>query len=50
MGGKIGVVVQVKSDNTTDGVTTVARDVAMHIAALNPAFLDQTSVDPDTIE
>jgi len=50
MGGKIGVVVQVKSDNTTDAVTSVARDVAMHIAALNPAFLDQTSVDPDTIE
>ena len=50
MGGKIGVVVQVKSDNTTDAVTSVARDIAMHIAALNPAFLDQTSVDPDTIE
>jgi len=50
MGGKIGVVVQVKSESTTDAVTSVARDVAMHIAALNPAFLDQTSVDPDTIE
>lgn len=50
MGGKIGVVVQVKSDNTSDEVSSVARDVAMHIAALNPAFLDQTSVDPDTIE
>lgn len=50
MGGKIGVVVQVKSDNTTDEVTSVARDIAMHIAALNPAFLDQTSVDPETIE
>lgn len=50
MGGKIGVLVQVKSENTSDEVSTVARDVAMHVAALNPQFLDKTSVDADTIE
>jgi elongation factor Ts len=50
MGGKIGVLVQVKSENTDIQVATVARDVAMHVAALNPLFLDNTSVDADTIE
>ncbi len=50
MGGKIGVLVQVKSENTNAEVATVARDVAMHVAALNPQFLDNTSVDADTIE
>lgn len=50
MGGKIGVLVQVKAENATDEVSNVARDIAMHIAALNPMFLDQTSVDADTIE
>lgn len=50
MGGKIGVLVQVKSENVNEEVATVARDVAMHVAALNPQFLDNTSVDADTIE
>lgn len=50
MGGKIGVLVQVKSENVNGEVATVARDVAMHVAALNPQFLDNTSVDADTIE
>lgn len=50
MGGKIGVLVQVKSENVNEEVETVARDVAMHVAALNPQFLDNTSVDADTIE
>ncbi|HSR03073.1 MAG TPA: translation elongation factor Ts [Proteiniclasticum sp.] len=50
MGGKIGVLVQVKSENVNNQVATVARDVAMHVAALNPLFLDNTSVDADTIE
>jgi len=50
MGGKIGVLVQVKAEKASDEVSNVARDIAMHIAALNPTFLDQTSVDADTIE
>ncbi len=50
MGGKIGVLVQVRSEQANDAVATVARDVAMHVAALNPQFLDNTSVDADTIE
>lgn len=50
MGGKIGVLVQVKSENNTEEVSSVARDVAMHVAALNPLFLDRTSVDDKTIQ
>lgn len=50
MGGKIGVLVQAKTETVSDEVSNVARDVAMHVAALNPQFLDKTSVDADTIE
>ena len=50
MGGKIGVLVQVKAENNTEDVSSVARDVAMHVAALNPLFLDSTSVDDKTIQ
>ncbi|NLB20471.1 MAG: elongation factor Ts [Clostridium sp.] len=50
MGGKIGVLVQVKSENNTEEISSVVRDVAMHVAALNPMFLDQSSVDDKTIQ
>ncbi|MBP1918527.1 translation elongation factor Ts [Youngiibacter multivorans] len=50
MGGKIGVLVETASENATDEVANVARDVAMHVAALNPKYLDRTSVDEETIE
>lgn len=50
MGGKIGVLVQVNAEKNTEEVSSVARDVAMHVAALNPEFLDRTSVDEKTIQ
>jgi elongation factor Ts len=50
MGGKIGVLVETASENATDEVANVARDIAMHVAALNPKYLDKTSVDEETIE
>lgn len=50
MGGKIGVLVETTSENATVEVANVARDVAMHVAALNPKYLDKTSVDEETIE
>ncbi len=50
MGGKIGVLVQVDAENATQEVSAVAKDVAMHVAALNPQFLDNSSVDAETIE
>lgn len=50
MGGKIGVLVQLKADNATDETQKVAKDVAMHVAATNPAFLSKDQVDQDTLE
>lgn len=45
MGGKIAVVTIVKGNNET-----LAKDVCMHVAAINPRYLDRTSVDQDVIE
>ena len=43
--GKIGVLVALKGDNTEIG-----RQIAMHIAATNPASLSQDDLDPSLIE
>lgn len=45
MGGKIGVLVSVEGAD----VGEVARQVAMHVAASNPAALDRNSIDPDVL-
>ena len=46
MGGKIGTVcVLTNTDNAV-----VAKDVAMHIAAMNPAYLDEASVPAEDLE
>lgn len=50
MGGKIGVLVQLKSENANADVQKVAKDVAMHVAATNPAFLNKELVDNATLE
>lgn len=50
MGGKIGVLVQLKSENANEDVQRVAKDVAMHVAATNPAFLAKDMVDQNTLE
>jgi elongation factor Ts len=53
-GGRIGVLLEVNSE--TDFVArneefqTFARDVAMHIAALNPQFVQQSDIDEGTRE
>ncbi|ADU66488.1 translation elongation factor Ts [Desulfurispirillum indicum] len=44
MGGKIGVIV-----NLNGGDGELAKDLCLHIAASNPQFLDQSSVDPEFI-
>jgi elongation factor Ts len=43
--GKIGVLVALKGDNTDFG-----RQVAMHVAALNPASLSEADIDPALVE
>jgi len=45
LGGKIGVLVAL--EGTTDA--TVARQVAMHVAASNPQALDKDSIDADLL-
>ncbi|MBP1931520.1 translation elongation factor Ts [Ammoniphilus resinae] len=46
MGGKIGVIVQL--DGSTD--ESLAKDVAMHIAAVNPKYVSRDQVSQDEIE
>lgn len=53
-GGKIGVLVEVNSE--TDFVarnprfTELARDIAMHVAAMSPTYVDRESVPHDVVE
>ncbi len=46
MGGRIGVIEVVKG-NDSEGV---ASQVAMHIAATNPRYLDETQIDPEELK
>ena len=48
-GGKIGVLVNLEVEGDID-VTTIGKDVAMQIAALNPRFWDKSDVTEDIIE
>src|SRR5699024_10058541 len=46
MGGRIGVLVHLDAADKED----VARDVAMHIAAINPLYITRDEVPADKIE
>lgn len=52
--GKIGVLISASAPgiaaDKVDAVAAVLKDVAMHVAAFAPRFLNATSVDPATIE
>lgn len=48
-GGRIGVLVELSTENVSDVVFEVAKDIAMHIAAANPQFLNKDEVDIDTL-
>lgn len=48
--GKIGVLVNLKTELPAEKVETVGRDVAMQIAALNPRFWDKSQVDESTLD
>jgi elongation factor Ts len=53
-GGKIGAIVEINSE--TDFVARnpkfgeLARDIAMHVAAMSPQYLDRASVPTDVLE
>ena len=49
-GGKIGVLVNLETGLTAEQVETVGKDVAMQIAAMNPAYLDKSEVDQATLD
>jgi translation elongation factor Ts len=50
LGGKIGVLIGLKTDATSAEVETIGRDVAMQVASMNPQFIDESGVDPSYIE
>lgn len=48
--GKIGVLVALKSDADADTLATLGKQLAMHIAATNPASLSEKDLDPALVE
>lgn len=52
MGGKIGVMVQFSTtaDAESDAFKSMAKDVAMQVAAANPQYLDEASVPAEVLE
>ncbi len=52
-GGRIGVIVKFAVDDSivaTEGFKTYAHNVAMQIAALNPEYLDESSVPAERVQ
>lgn len=49
-GGKIGVLVKLNCDKVVPEVAALAKDICMQIAAANPLFLDETSVDHSALD
>jgi elongation factor Ts len=53
-GGKIGVIVEVNCETDfvakTDDFQSFAKDVAMHIAASNPLYIQRENVPPQVLE
>ncbi|WP_456452685.1 translation elongation factor Ts [Hydrogenimonas sp.] len=50
--GKVGVLVAAKcdSDATCEAIRPTLKNIAMHIAAMNPAYLDEEAVPAEVIE
>ncbi|NLK97028.1 translation elongation factor Ts [Defluviitalea saccharophila] len=49
-GGRIGVLVELSSQDTSDKVKEAAKDVAMQIAAANPQYITRDEIPADFIE
>jgi len=47
--GKLGVLVALESTGQADELSALGRQIAMHIAATNPAALDAASLDPEVV-
>ena len=48
--GKIGVFVALESEGDVEFLSTLGRQIAMHIAATNPVALDASGIDPAVVE
>lgn len=48
--GKIGVLVALESDGDVEVLSTLGRQIAMHVAATNPVALDAAGVDQATLD
>ena len=49
-GGKIAVIVGLKTEASVEDVAIMGKDVAMQVASMNPKFIDESSVDPAYLE
>ena len=49
-GGRIGVIVGIKTEATPEEIEMVGKDVAMQVASMNPKFVDEDGVDPEYLE
>ena len=49
-GGRLGVIVGIKTDAAADEIAAVGKDVAMQVASMNPKFVNQDGVDPEYLE
>ncbi len=49
-GGKICVIVTLKTDASAEEVTVMGKDVAMQVASMNPQYVSEDDVDPEFIE
>lgn len=47
--GKMGVIVALESAGNSDDLAPLARQIAMHVAAANPAALDPAGLDPELV-
>ncbi len=48
--GKIGVLVALESSKDAESLQATGKQVAMHVAAANPQFLNKESVDPEVLD
>ncbi len=48
--GKIGVLVALESTGDVEKLEALGKQIAMHVAAANPAFLNSDAVDPSVLE
>lgn len=53
-GGKVGVMLELRCETDfvarTEGFVQLAHDIALHIAAMNPLYLDEASVPAELVE